>query len=112
MQRSPNFQQNPVAILPPLMIPIAQFFDAFRRQINRANLVTLLLLRQAVLEAIQFHREPGCRTVEIEEVDSLRVLAAKLESGKTSPAEGAPEFLFLIRLVVAKSPRNGGGVHG
>jgi hypothetical protein len=40
------------------------------------------------------------------------VLAAKLESGKTSPAEDAPEFLFLIRLVVAKSPRNGGGVHG
>ena len=90
VQCVPDFQQDAFPILPPLMIPEAQFFDAACNEESCTLLVALILLRQTVLEAVQFHRHFCAGTKEIQEVFPDCVLATELESGKTPRPQGAP----------------------
>ena len=53
MQGVPDLQQDALAVLPPLMVPKAQFLDSLRRQKFFAFLVMLALLGQPMLEPVQ-----------------------------------------------------------
>src|SRR2546425_12529481 len=93
------------------MIPEAQFFDALRGEKSLSLLVSRALLRQTVLESVKFDRELCCRTIEIESVNSSRMLAAEFESGESSRPQCMPEFLFLLRLLTTESAGVGCGIH-
>ena len=54
-QRLPDFQQNTLPILPPLMIPKPQLLDSYGGEKLCPSFVTLELLRRAVLKTVQFH---------------------------------------------------------
>ena len=111
MQRFPNVQQYAFPVLPPLMIPESQFFDAFRCEQLCSFLVALKMLRQAVLKTVQFHGQPCSRAVEVQKVFPLRMLAAELETREAARLQRAPQFLFLIRLVTTETAGDGGGIH-
>src|SRR5262245_37097891 len=82
VQFLPDFQQHAISILSPLMIPESQLFDPVRRENFCPFLIALEMFRQAVLETVQFHRQPSGRTVEVQKVLSVWVLAAELEARK------------------------------
>ena len=84
MECVPDFEQHAFAIAPPLVVPKAEFFDVFFHQELFPFRVVLLLVWQAMLEAVQFHGEAGGGTEEIQVVDARRMLAAELETGKTT----------------------------
>ena len=111
MQCRPDFQQHALAVLPPLMIPESQLFDALVSEKLRSRLVVLKLLRQAVLEAVEFHRKPRQRAVEVQDVISSGMLTAEFETGEAAGLQSAPEFLFLSGLLAAKLAGEGRGVH-
>ncbi len=56
LQRIPDFEQNSIAVFPPLMIPKTQFLNALRLQKILPSIVLQMLLWQAVLKPIQFDR--------------------------------------------------------
>lgn len=111
VERVPDFQQHTFPVVPPLVIPEAKFLDVLFSEELRARLVPLLLLRQPVLKAVQFHRHPRRRAVEIQVVNPGRVLSAELEPGKAPRPQGPPQFLLFVRLFTAESAGVGGGVH-
>ena len=84
MECVPDFQQHAFAIAPPLVVPEAEFFDVFFCQELFPFSVVLLLVWQAMLEAIQFHGKAGGGTEKIQVVDTHGMLAAELETGKTA----------------------------
>ncbi len=69
------------------------------------------LPRQSVLEAVQFNGYLCCGTVEVENMLSQRVLPAKFEPRKTTGPQGAPQFLFLVRLFLTEAASIAGGIH-
>ncbi len=83
MQLIPDFQQDALAVRVPLMVPKSQFFDSFRGQKLFSHLVPLMLFRQPMLESIEFNGQLCNWAIEIEDIDSNRMLTAKFESGKT-----------------------------
>ena len=112
MQRIPDFEQHTFAVLLPLMIPEAQFFDAGSRKKLFAFLVMPLLFRQTVLKAVEFDGQLCGRTVNIQRVDSHRMLAAEFESRKTTSTQHAPKFFFFLGLLTAQTAGVGDGAHG
>ncbi len=56
LQLVPNFQQNTVAILVPLVVPEAQFFNTFRSQVFFPLFVPETLLGGPMVESVQFNR--------------------------------------------------------
>jgi len=111
VQRVPDFQQDTLTVLLPLMIPKSQFFDALRFEKLVPLFITLMLLGHSVLKAVEFDRELCGWTIEIENVSPSRILATEFESRKTSRAQRMPEFLFLLRLLTTESAGVGGGIH-
>ena len=93
MQRLPNRQQYPIAILPPLAIPEAQFFDPLFGKKLLALQVALALLGQSVLEPVEFQRKTGRRAEEIQEVEADGMLTAEFETGEASGAQSPPQIL-------------------
>jgi hypothetical protein len=84
------------------MIPEAQFLNVLLLQKRAAFLVMLHLFRQTVLKTIQLHIQPGVGAIEIQDVNSLRMLPAKFETGESMTPQRAPEFFFVVRLVGTK----------
>jgi len=70
-----------------------------------------VLLRQSMLESIQFNRKLCGRTIEVENVISQQMLAAEFESSKTPRPQGTPQFLFLVRLLMTEATGVAGGIH-
>ena len=64
------------------MIPEAQFLDSQISKKFRSFYIVLDLIRQSVLKTIQFDRQLCHWTIEIEEVITDLMLAAKFESGE------------------------------
>src|SRR5438552_3084849 len=62
-------------------------------------------------KTIQFDREPGQRTVKIENVLANRMLSAEFESGKTARPQSTPKLLFFPGLLASKAARVGRGIH-
>jgi hypothetical protein len=83
--------------------------------LRRENLfpfhVSLELPWKAMLKAVEFHGQFGCRTIEIENVAPGWVLAAKLESGKTPCPQRVPKFLFFHGLLATKVAGVGCRIH-
>ena len=102
LQRIPNRQQTSFTIFPPLMIPKAKFPNVLILEERASFLVLLYLLRQAVLETVKLDGQTGRRAIEIQKVNSGRMLAAKFEPGETMASQRAPELLFFIGLVATK----------
>ena len=111
VERIPDFQQHTFTVLPPLMVPEAEFLDVLAGEVLSPRLVPLLLFRHPVLEAVQFHRHPRRRTVEIQVVNPGRVLAAEFEASKAPRPQRPPQFLLVIRLLTAEPACVGRGVH-
>jgi hypothetical protein len=62
-------------------------------------------------KAVQLHRQASAGTIKIQDILSGRVLTAKLESGKASGPQGAPELFLLLRLVAAETSGVAGRIH-
>jgi hypothetical protein len=101
VQRIPDFEQNPFAIFPPLMIPEPEFFDAGSGEKVFAFLIVHSLLRQPMSEPIQFNGQPCQGAVKIQAIIPHRMLAAELESRESPGPQGLPQLLFLLRLFAA-----------
>jgi hypothetical protein len=108
---APDFQQHAFPVAPPLVIPKAQVLDVVGGEARCARAVAPPLLRQSVLETVQFHGQAGRRTVEVETVFSAWVLAAELETGKSARAQHAPKVPFFVGLFPAKTARVADGIH-
>ncbi len=102
LQRIPDCQQTSFTILLPLVIPKSQFLNVLFLQKNAARLVVLHLLRQAVLKTVKLHVQPRRRAIEIQNINSRRMLPAKFESGEAVASQRAPQFLFFVSLVTTK----------
>jgi hypothetical protein len=111
VQCLPYFQQNTIAILPPLMIPKPQYLNVsvgekcFTRGIQRQA------VRQTVLKTIQFDRKASGGTIEIQKEPSGGMLAAELEPGEATGSQRLPKLPFLIRLFAAELPGAFGWIH-
>ena len=84
MKGVPDFQQHPLAILVPLVIPEPNHFDLPGRQKQFPLVIQLNALRKAVLETIQLHRQPCHRAEAIKNVGTNGMLTSKFETGKPS----------------------------
>jgi hypothetical protein len=104
VQGFPNFQQDPLAVLVPLMIPKAEFFDPSRVQKLCSPSIALNLLRHAVLKAIQLDRQLCRGAIEVEVVAINFMLAAEFESSKAAGFQGVPKLFFLVGLIAAQQP--------
>ena len=89
-------------ILLPLVIPKSQFLNILFLQKGAAHFVMLHLLRQAVLITIKLHVQPRYRAIEIQNINSRRMLPAKFETGEAVASQRAPQFLFFVGLVTTK----------
>ena len=94
------------------MIPETQFFNPSRRKKLFALLVSPTLLRQAVLNSVEFNGQLCGGTIEIECVNPDRMLPAEFESGKSSRSQCEPQFFFLLGLLAPESAGIGSGIHG
>ena len=112
MQSLPNFQQYPLAICPPPMIPESQFLNSLGFQQLLPRLIALYLCGQPMLVTIQLNREPSERTIKIKVISSHRVLSAKLKSGEPPCPQRLPQLLFFIGLIPTETAGSGAGVHG
>jgi hypothetical protein len=102
LQRIPNGEETTFTVFSPLMIPKSQFLNVLFLQKCAALLVVLHLLRDTVLKTVKLDVQPRCRAIEIQEVNSNRMLAAKFESREAMASQRAPELFFLIGLVTTK----------
>ncbi len=84
------------------MVPKSQFLNALFLQKSAARFVVLHLLRQAVLKTVKLHFQPRRRAIEIQKINSRRMLPAKFESGETVASQRAPQILFFVGLVTTK----------
>src|SRR5439155_22657582 len=96
----------------PLMIPEPQLFNSCSCEKLCAFLVALTLFGQTVLEAVEFDGQFCGGTINIEMIDTDRVLAPELEPGKTSCPQNAPQFFFLLRLLAPETAGLGCDIHG
>ena len=64
------------------MIPKSQFLYVLFFQKLTALFIVLHLFRNTVLKAIKLDVQPCYRTIEIQNVDTLRMLPSKFEPGK------------------------------
>ena len=62
----------------------------------------LHLFRHAMLKTVKLDGQSGCRTIEIQNINSRWMLSAKFESGETVASQCAPQFLFFVGLVTTK----------
>ena len=111
VQRIPYFQQDAVAVLPPLMVPKPQHMNVLGRKKGFARGVRRQLVRQTVLKPVQFHGQPRRWAIYIQEELSRGMLAAELESGKPARAQGLPKLPLFFGLFAAKLPGAGGWIH-
>ena len=84
------------------MVPKTQRFDALLCKIFLPFRITLNPLGQTMLKPVQFHSDLCIGTIEIQNVISHRILAAKLETRKTPPTQRPPKLLFFVGLVTTK----------
>jgi NADH:ubiquinone oxidoreductase subunit B-like Fe-S oxidoreductase len=62
----------------------------------------LHLLRHAVLKTVKLHVQSRCCAIEIQKVNSDRMLAAKFEAREAMTPQRAPKFFSLVGLVATK----------
>ena len=93
-------------------IPKAKHFDSARVQISSALGVMILLLGMTVTGAIQLNGQGGFPAVEIEIVNALSVLAAKLIAIETPASQPAPHQLLCPSLFFAEQAGALGVSHG
>jgi hypothetical protein len=84
------------------VIPKAQFLNVLFLQIRTPFPVMLQLLWDTVLKTVKLHVQPGGGTVKIQNVNSMWMLPAEFEPGKTLTSQRAPELLFFVGLVATK----------
>jgi hypothetical protein len=106
LQRIPYFQQTPVAILLPLVIPKSKDLDVFPRQSFRTRFIFFDFFRRAVLKAVEFDGELCLSTIKIQNRIPNVVLPTKFETGKLPSPQRFPKLLFFFRLVSAKIARD------
>ena len=111
MQCIPDFQQNTLGILPPLMVPKAKFLNAVRVEPPRSFAVMQLPLRRTVLKAVELNGQLGEDAEKVQKVFSRRMLAAEFESRKPSGPQRSPELLLLGGLPTAEAAGVVLGVH-
>ena len=105
VQGVPDFQQDPFAILAPLMIPKPQHFNVPGGQKFFADFIALEAFGQPVLKAIQLHRQTSQGAIKVQNVNSSGMLPAEFETGEPSRPDGVPEGFSPFRLITAKLPR-------
>jgi hypothetical protein len=98
MQRIPDFQQNAIPILSPLMIPKPKHVDALLFQEQHSLPVVVYVLRGSVRKAVQLNTKASFRTIKIQSVTANRMLPTKFEAGETTCAESLPDLFLLFGL--------------
>ena len=94
LQRVENNIPHILFLSSQLPVPEAQFSDAHRSEIFCSFGIMSLLFGKTVLPAIQFNREAGYVTVEIEEVFSDREIPSKLVGTEPPVAQPTPHQLL------------------
>ena len=94
MKGMPNLQKNSLSVSAPLMIPKPQLFDPLVLQELCSHFIPAALIRKAVDKTIQFDGKSRRRTVKIDKVRGERMLSAKLKTGKSASAQGAPRVML------------------
>jgi hypothetical protein len=86
LQELPQVLNHIFPVLPmgELMVPDTFDQNVARRQERVSCEVSLLLFRMPVAEAVEFNRELGFETKEVEIVRPLAMLATKLVSGQST----------------------------
>ncbi len=103
MQGLPNCFHDSICFLQDLVIPEAQHTNALGIEEGCARLIITCLF--SVLAAIQLHRKLVLVTIEIEDVTSNRMLAAKFCISNLTTAQQMPDKLFRIGLFFAHFAR-------
>ncbi len=111
VQSGPDFHKDGILSISPLVIPKPQFLNAHgcKEFFSRVGMTSLL--RGSVFKAVQFDRQPGCGTKEVENVFPNGMLAPKFKSRKPSGAQGTPKLFFFLSLFTPKSPGVAHGAH-
>jgi len=108
----PDLPENTFPIAPPLVIPEAQLFNVLGGQELFSRRIMFLLPGQPVFKAIQFHRQPGRRTIEVKKVSAKWMLPAEFEPCKATGSQGLPELRLFPRLLASQPPGVAGRIHG
>ena len=101
MERMPDVHQHALTICTPLTVPKAKHRDAIVSQKSFPHLIAFELSRCSVFEAVQFDRQLGQGTVEVQKIRCERMLAAKFESVKSPVAQRVPELSLNVRLIAS-----------
>jgi len=83
-------------------VPEAKFFDAEGCEILRPLIISLALLRKAVLRSIKFNREPPFLAKKVQRVNAGWVLAAEFIAAEPSVPQPAPDGFLRPGRVLAK----------
>jgi hypothetical protein len=95
-QGIPDFKPDSFEFTSHLMIPKAQRLDSLRGEKAFAFFIVLLLCRESMSTAVQFHREFCFDAKEIQVVDPARILPPELKIVEASVAQETPETLLCI----------------
>jgi hypothetical protein len=95
-QGIPDFKPDSFEFTSHLMIPKAQRLDSLRGEKAFAFFIVLLLCRESMSTAVQFHREFCFDAKEIEEVCAARILATEFKIIEAPVAQETPETFFRV----------------
>ncbi len=94
LKRMEDHITNKLLLSPQLPIPEAKLLDAHRSKKPRPHGIVSLLPGKTMLPAIKFNREACFHAIEVEEVNSDRMVAAELVGAETTIAQPAPHLFF------------------
>ena len=94
LQRFENRVADSLALTPQLRVPETQFFDSKSLEEPGSFCVVGLSSRMAVLEPVEFNREPGLLAKKVQKVFSGGMLAPKFVAGE-SPVPQPPPHEFV-----------------
>jgi len=112
LQRIEYHITNKLFLSPQLPIPETNFFDAHRSKKLRSLSIVSLLGRMPMMSAVEFDRETGFHAVEVEVVNSTRVVATEFVGAGTPVTQPTPHELFRPSLLLALSAGAGWIGHG
>jgi len=95
-QRVPDFKPHRCEFVVQLVIPETQHFDALFRKKLVSLFIPRPLVGKTMSAAVEFHGQFRHRAIEIEKVDTARVLTAEFEFIETAVTEQTPQAFLGI----------------
>ena len=112
LQRVKNHVTDELLLSLQLPIPETNLFDAHRSEKLCSLSIVSMLGRMPMMSAVEFDRETGFHAVEVEVVNSTRVVATEFVGAETPVTQPTPHELFRPSLLLALSAGAGCIGHG